>query len=246
MSEPNSAGDKGGLSFKRLLPLLILAAGLVAFFALGGQRYLSFEVLSENRVALTDYVAANAVLATLIYLGAYIVVVAFSLPGGAVMTLLGGFLFGTWLGGFWVVIGATIGATILFIAAKTALGDMLRRKAGPWVRNMEAGFQENALSYLLVLRLVPLFPFFVVNLVPAFLGVPLRTYVIGTFFGIMPGTFVYASVGNGLGAVFDAGGTPDLGIIFEPEILGPIIGLAVLALIPVVYKRLKARKQTAG
>lgn len=246
MSEPTSDGEKARFSVKRLLPLLILAAGLVAFFAFGGQRYLSFEALSENRVALTNYVAANAVLATLIYLGTYIVVVAFSLPGGAVMTLLGGFLFGTWLGGLWVVIGATIGATILFIAAKTALGDVLRAKAGPWVRKMEEGFQDNALSYLLVLRLVPLFPFFVVNLVPAFLGVPLRTYVIGTFFGIMPGTFVYASVGNGLGAVFDAGETPDLGIIFKPEILGPIIGLAVLALIPVIYKRIKARKQAAG
>ena len=246
MSEPTSDGDKTGLSVKRLLPVLILAAGLVAFFAAGGQRYLSFEVLSEHRVALTAYVAENAVLAVLIFLVAYIVVVAFSLPGGAVMTLLGGFLFGIWLGGICVVIGATIGATILFVAAKTALGDVLRQKAGPWVRKMEAGFQENALSYLLVLRLVPLFPFFVVNLVPAFLGVRLRTYLIGTFFGIMPGTFVYASVGNGLGAVFDAGGTPDLGIIFKPEILGPIVGLAVLALIPVAYKRIKARKQTAG
>ncbi len=117
----------------------------------------------------------------------------------------------------------------------------LRRRAGPWIGRLEAGFRENALSYLLVLRLVPLFPFWLVNLVPAFLGVPLTTYALGTFVGIIPGSFVYASVGNGLGAVFDAGGTPDLTIIFEPEILLPIIGLSLLALIPVVYKKFKGK-----
>ena len=108
---------------------------------------------------------------------------------------------------------------------------------------MEEGFRRDALSYLLVLRLIPIFPFWLVNIVPAFLGVPLRTYVLGTFVGIIPGSFVYASVGNGLGAVFDAGGTPDLGIIFAPAILLPIVGLAVLALLPIVYRRFKARKR---
>jgi uncharacterized membrane protein YdjX (TVP38/TMEM64 family) len=103
---------------------------------------------------------------------------------------------------------------------------------------MEEGFREDALSYLLVLRLVPLFPFFLVNLVPAVLGVPLRTYALGTFFGIIPGTFVYCLVGNGLGAIIDKGGEPDIGKIFEPEILSALIGLALLSLIPVVYKRI--------
>ena len=107
---------------------------------------------------------------------------------------------------------------------------------------MEAGFKENALSYLLVLRLVPLFPFWLVNLVPAFLGVALGTYVLGTFLGIIPGSLVFASVGNGLGAVFDAGKTPDLGIIFEPAILGPILALSLLALVPIGYKRIVAKK----
>ena len=107
---------------------------------------------------------------------------------------------------------------------------------------MEAGFRDNALSYLLVLRLVPLFPFWVVNLVPALLGVSTRTYVVGTFFGIIPGSSVFCSVGNGLGTVFDSGGTPDLGIIFEPEIFGPLMALAVLSLIPVFYKRFKASR----
>ena len=122
------------------------------------------------------------------------------------------------------------------------MGDILRAKAGPAIRRMEDGFRENELSYMFVLRLVPLFPFFLVNLAPAFLGVSLRSYVIATFFGIIPGTFVFTLVGNGLGAVFDAGGTPDFGIIFKPEILFPILGLALLALIPVAYKRIQGAK----
>jgi uncharacterized membrane protein YdjX (TVP38/TMEM64 family) len=130
----------------------------------------------------------------------------------------------------------------VFLIARTALGDALRAKAGPWMRRMEAGFRENAFSYLLVLRLIPLFPFWLVNLVPAFLGVPLGAYVLATFLGIIPGSLVYASVGNGLGVVFDRGGAPDLGIIFRPAILGPIVGLAALALLPVIYRKYKGRR----
>jgi len=233
---------KTGLSFKRLLPLLILATGLILFLALDLGRFISFDTLREHRESLTAWVAGHWPWAASIYLLCYIAVVAFSLPGGAVMTITGGFLFGIWAGTALTVVAATIGATLLFLAARTALGDALRARAGPALRRMEAGFQENALSYLLVLRLVPLFPFFLVNLVPAFLGVPLRTYVLGTFFGIIPGSFVYASVGNGLGAIFDRGETPDLGLIFNPEILTPLIGLAVLALLPVAYKKFKSSR----
>lgn len=228
-------------SFGRLVPLLVLVAGLVVFFALDLQRYISFEVLRENREVLRTWVQQKGILAGLIYIGIYAVAVAFSLPGGAVMSIAGGFLFGTLWGSIYILIGATLGATALFIIAKTALGDVLRAKAGPWLQKMEAGFQENALSYLLVLRLVPLFPFFVVNLVPAFLGVPLVTYVLGTFFGIIPGVVVFASVGAGLGSIFDAGEAFSASDILTPQILMALGGLAVLALIPVVYKKIKAR-----
>jgi uncharacterized membrane protein YdjX (TVP38/TMEM64 family) len=223
--------------FKRFLPLLMLLAGLGAFFALGLDRYVTLDTLRDNRQALTAWVVENWALAAFIYVLAYIAVVAFSLPGALVATLTGGFLFGTVFGGLLTVAGATIGATAIFLAAKTALGDMLREKAGPKLRKLEDGFGKNAFSYMLVLRLVPVFPFFLVNLAPAFLGVPLRTYVAATFVGIIPGTFVCASLGNGLGAVFDAGSDPDLGLIFEPEILGPILALAALALVPVLYRR---------
>ncbi|MFQ5534989.1 MAG: TVP38/TMEM64 family protein [Sphingomonadales bacterium] len=226
-------------SFKRSLPLLVLGAGLVGFFVFGLDDYFSVAALQEHRATLVAFAARYGLLANLTYLVLYAIVVAFSLPGGALLTMIGGFLFGTVMGASAAVIGATLGATALFLIAKTSIGDALEARAGPVLKKMEAGFQADAFNYLLILRLVPLFPFFLVNLAPAFLGVRLKTYFMTTLFGIIPGTFVYASVGNGLGAILDAGGTPEFGRIFEPDILIPIIGLAVLALIPVIYKRLK-------
>ncbi len=237
MSEESSDAKQSGFSLGGLIPLVILAAGLVAFFVLDLGQYVTLDALKENREFLQTFVAENTALAFTVYMAIYTVMVAFSLPGALIATLTGGFLFGTIFGGLATVIAATVGATIVFLIAKTALGDTLRAKAGPGIQKMEAGFQKNAFSYLMVLRLVPLFPFFLVNLAPAFLGVKLRTFVVATFFGIIPGTFVFASVGNGLGAIFDEGGEPNLGIIFQPEVLGPILALAALSLVPVIYKR---------
>lgn len=244
-SERHNDGEKAGKStsmMKRLLPLAVLAAAALGIFSTGLHEYLSFDALREHRETLLAFVGDNGALAPLGFILIYAIATAISVPGGVVLTIAGGFLFGTWLGGFYVVIGATIGATLIFLIAKTSLGDVLKSKAGPRLQRMEEGFRENALSYLLFLRLIPLFPFWLVNLVPAFLGVGLTTFVIGTFFGIIPGSLVFASVGNGLGAVFDEGGTPDLGIIFKPSVLGPIIALAVLSLIPIAYKRFTANK----
>lgn len=234
MTEPSA-----NRSVWRFAPLAAIGLALALFFATGLQRYVTFEALAENRALLLDWAAANRVLAALVYVLVYIVVVAGSLPGGTVATLAGGFLFGTFAGGTLAVIGATVGATLLFLAARTALGDALRAKAGPSLARLEAGFRKNALSYLLVLRLVPAFPFFLVNLAPAFLGVSLRVYVIGTFFGILPGTFVFASVGAGLGSVFDRGERPDLGIILTAPVLLPLLALATLALVPVAVARFR-------
>ena len=227
---------------RRLAPLAVLLAAIAAFFALGLHHYLSFEALRQHREELLALVEQHPLLAPLAFMAVYAAVIALSVPGGAILTIAAGFLFGILPATLYVVASATIGAAIVFLIARTALGDALRARAGPRIRRMEEGFRKDALSYLLVLRLIPIFPFWLVNIVPAFLGVPLRTYVLGTLVGIVPGSFVYASVGNGLGAVFDAGGTPDLGVIFEPAILLPIAGLAVLALLPVVYRRFKARK----
>ncbi|MBI3707533.1 MAG: TVP38/TMEM64 family protein [Proteobacteria bacterium] len=226
----------------RLVPLLVLLLGLGIIFAFGLHRQVSFETLAAHRATLRDWVASHGAAAPVIYVVAYVAAVAFSVPGGVWLTLTGGFMFGPIWGACYAVVGATLGATGLFLAARTALGGLLRAKAGSALDRLRDGFRRDALSYLLVLRLVPIVPFFIVNLVPAFLGVTLRTYVVATFLGIIPATFVFASLGNGLGAVFDAGGRPDLGIIFTPPILLPLLGLAVLALIPAAYRYIQQRR----
>jgi uncharacterized membrane protein YdjX (TVP38/TMEM64 family) len=231
-----------GFSIRRLWPLALLALAVGTFFALHLNMYLTFEALRENRALLSQFVAEHAVLASILYVAVYAAVVAASLPGGAVLTVTGGFLFGSIGGTLHVVVAATLGATLLFLIARTAFGDPLRARAGPYLKKMEAGFQENAFNYLLVLRLIPLFPFFIVNLVPAFLGVPLRTYVLATFLGIIPGSFVYASVGAGLGSVFDRNESFSLASVLTPQIVIALVGLAILAIIPVFYRKLKARR----
>lgn len=219
-----------------------MLVGMAVFFYFDLGQYLTFSALKVHRHQLLEFVQANMLLAVLIYMGLYIVVVALSLPGGAVMTITGGFLFGSVLGTVQVVIAATVGATILFLTARLALGDTLKKKAGPWLKKLESGFNEDALNYILVLRLVPLFPFFVVNLVPAFLNVGTRVYILGTFIGIIPGTFVYASIGSGIGSVFEAGNEFSAKGLLTPDIVIALVGLGVLSLLPVLYKKVKAKK----
>lgn len=243
--ETNEA-KKSGLSLTRLLPLLVLGGGLVAFFALGLNKYLTLDLLKENREVLKTWVHDHKTQAVLLFITAYIVVAAFSLPLGALLSIAGGFLFGSVFGATWIVIGATIGATILFLVAKTALGEPLRQRFGAQIKGMEEGFKANAFSYLMLLRVVPLFPFWLVNLAPAFLGVSAVTFIVTTFIGIIPGSFVFASIGNGLNALFEAGETPDLSLttlLSRPDFYIPIVGLAVLSLIPIVYRALATKKQ---
>ncbi len=254
------ADDKAAFSVQRLLPLVILLGFVVLVFSMGWHRYLSFEVLADNRDRLKDFVSENFFLAALAYVAVYAAAIALSVPGGLILTVTGGFVFGIWIGPPLAVIAATIGATVIFLVAKTSLGDTLAERAGPAIENFRRGFQENALSYLLFLRLVPLFPFFLVNVAPAFLGVNLRTYVIGTFVGIIPGTFAYAFAGAGLDSViekqrelYDAclakeqSGTLPAGetcsFTIEPsalvttELIFAFAALGLVALIPVVAKR---------
>lgn len=244
MADEREAAEAGGAGpLKRFAPLALLVAAVAAAFAFGLDDYLSFRTLSENRDALQAFVTDNYVLAALAFIVIYSVAVALSVPGGAVLTVSGGFLFGNVFGTLWAVIGATIGATLVFLAARTALGDVLRRKAGPAIRRLEDGFREDAFSYLLFLRLVPLFPFVMVNLVPAFLGVRLRTYVAATVIGIIPGGFVYAQVGQGLDSIFAAGGQPDLSDVLTWDVVLALVGLGLLALLPVAVRRLRARRR---
>ncbi|MDQ6989365.1 MAG: TVP38/TMEM64 family protein [Mariprofundaceae bacterium] len=222
---------------KKSIPLILIAVFTLLFISLGLQDYLSFEQLKTHRAWLHDWVELEPVLSALAFMLCYVLVVAFSLPGGTIMTLAGGFLFGAVWGGLYTVIAATLGATAIFFIAKSSLGDFLLAKAGDNIKKMQQGFQDNALSYMFVLRLVPLFPFFIVNLVPAFLGVPLRTYLVATFFGIMPATFVFSLAGSGLGKVFEQGGELSVAGILTPEMIAALLGLALLSLVPVWYKK---------
>jgi len=222
---------------KRFIPILLISIGAGAFFYFGLHKYLSFSAIAENRIVLVEWAGENKFLAILSYMAGYALVVALSLPGAVWLSLGGAFIFGIWVNSVATVISATIGATIIFLAARSAFADMARAKAGGTIAKLEDGFNKNAFNYLLFLRLVPAFPFWLVNIVPALLGVRLRTYVVATFIGIIPGTVVFSSVGAGLGHVFERGETPDLGIMFEPQIFLPIIALAILSLIPVFLNR---------
>jgi uncharacterized membrane protein YdjX (TVP38/TMEM64 family) len=226
-------------TLRRLLPVAILLAGLAIFLLLGLERYVSFEVLARHKATLTAWVAAHRVLTGLAFVLAYALMVAFSLPVAVVATPVGGFLFGTWAGAGLSVVAATLGSVAVFLAARYAFRDLFRARAGATLARLEEGFRNNDFSYLLFLRLVPVFPFWLINIVPALLGMQLKRYVLATLLGIVPASIVYAGVGSGLGALLKRGEQPDLGIIFEWHILLPLLGLAALALLPVVFARLR-------
>ncbi|MDU8912241.1 TVP38/TMEM64 family protein [Aestuariicoccus sp. MJ-SS9] len=230
--------------WRRHLPLIVIGAVAIAgAFTL--RDYLSFQTLADNREALIAFRDANYPLTVAVFMLAYVGIVAFSLPGATVATLTGGFLFATFPGALFNITAATIGATIIFLAARYGLGDRLaaRMEASDGaVKRIKDGIDENQWSMLFLIRLVPAVPFFVANLVPAFVGVPLWRFVVTTFLGIIPGGVVYTSVGAGLGEVFERGDTPNLGIIFEPHILLPILGLCALAALPIALKALRGKK----
>lgn len=229
------------MTLRRLLPLAILAALIAAVFALGLDRYLTLDALRDNRSALLDIVKSNAVAAGAAFIATYAAVVALSLPGATIMTLAGGFLFGVPLGASLTVVGATVGATALFLIARSAFGDILRRKAGPFLGRMAEGFEQNAFNYLLFLRLVPAFPFWAVNLAPALLGMRLVPFIVATGLGIIPGTVVFTAFGAGLGEIFDAGGEVSLKNVLSPPLLSGLVGLGFLALLPIAVRRWRTK-----
>lgn len=241
--ELSAGGIRGRLG--RYLPLGILVALIGAVFALGLDRYATLDTLRANRELLIGFVDSSVVLASLAFVALYIVMTALSLPWASLLTIAGGFLFGTALSTALTVVGATVGSVIVYWVAGSAFGGPLHEKARRLLppgrlERIEAGFRDNALSYVLALRLAPIFPFVAINLVAAFLAVPLRPYVIGTAVGIIPGCVVYALFGTGLG---DAIATPggDLSAALPPSLIAAFFGMAVLAMIPVVVRRLRRR-----
>jgi uncharacterized membrane protein YdjX (TVP38/TMEM64 family) len=222
---------------KRFLPIAAILVVVVLAYASDLGTYLTFDHLKAHHRIIVGFVEQNPVGAAAAYLMLYALAVAASVPGAVFLTIIGGFLFGAWIGTTLTVIAATLGATLLFLAARTAIGGLLRTRAESFLGRMEAGFRRNAFSYLLVLRLVPLFPFFIVNLVPAFLGVGLGTFIGATLIGIVPGTLVFTLAGCGLGRILEAGGEFSIRNVLSPEMIAALCGLALLALVPVAYKR---------
>ena len=228
------------ISFQlRILPATIILIGVISYFGFGWDKYLSFESLRDHHQDLFRWTSENRMAAVIFFVIGYALVVSCSLPGAIWMSLVGGFVFGKIFGTAVVVIAATIGATTIFLIARHTFSDFFKSKILSAGICLDTGFYKNSLSYLLFLRLVPIFPFWLVNIVPALLGVPLRVYLIATFVGIIPGALVYCSLGSGLGSIFEKGGQPDLDIIFQPDIFGPIVALSFICLIPVIYKRIK-------
>ena len=229
------------LSLKRTVPLIvILVVAATAFVAF--RDYLSWQALAENREALLLWRNSNFAAASLTFVSLYIVIVAFSLPGATAATLAGGFLFGLFPGVLYNVTGATIGAVFIFLAARMGLGDYLSSKidsGSAAVKRMSDGLRNNEISVLFLLRLVPAVPFFAANLIPALVGVKLRNFVLTTALGIIPGAAIYTWVGTGLGEVLESGAAPNLGIIWQWSILGPILGLCALAALPIAIKAIR-------
>ncbi len=231
---------RGGV--RRLAPLAVVAGLLIAFFATGSHEHVSYEALRRNHADLRDFVAANFPAAVAVYILAYAFLTGISFPAASLFTLLGGFLFGWFLGAAFTVVAATAGATAVFLVAKTSFGEALWERVKPYAGRMEQGFREDEFSYLLFLRLLPAFPFWVVNLVPAFLGVRTRMYVVTTFIGIVPGTAVYAVIGDGLGEVLAEDGEFSIADAVSTEIVVGLAGLAAISLAPVVVKKIRARR----
>jgi uncharacterized membrane protein YdjX (TVP38/TMEM64 family) len=259
-NDPSSTVAGGGrkLSLRRLAPLTAVALLSIGAIAMGWHREISFEALARHHDVLRNFIAAHAVSALAGYVALYIAVVGLSLPVGAYLTVIGGILFGTVLGAIAAIVGASIGAILIFLIARSALGGYLVRRAGQTAGRIAQGFREDAFSYLLFLRLVPVFPFWLVNLVPALCGVRLAPFAAATVLGIMPATFAFAFVGSGLESVIIAhqkvyasclaAGHTDCRLVFRaadaftPRLIAALVALGVLALVPIVAKRLRAKR----
>jgi len=225
-----------------LLVLLIIV--VIAVFASGAPRYLSLEALQTHEATLRGYIEANLALALIAFMLVYALATAVSLPGAVVLTLAGGYLFGTWVGGTATVIGATLGSIAVFYVVQTSLGRTLKARAetnAGMLRTVIDSVREGAFGYILTLRLIPVAPFWLVNVAAALADAPLKAYALATFLGIMPATFIYSGVGAGIDALVARGQSPDLGIIFDPNVLLPLVALGLLSLGTTVFQRLRAK-----
>lgn len=240
----DKATPRGRPAWLRHLPLAaILMAAALGYFTLGD--YLTFETLRDNREALLAFRDSHLGLLALSFIAIYFVIVAFSLPGAAVASVTGGFLFGLAFGTAFNVTAASLGACAIFLAARWGLGQTLAARMDAsegTLKRIKSGLHEHEISVLFLMRLVPAVPFFVANLLPALVGVRFVNFAFTTVLGIIPGAIVFTWIGVGLGEVFDRGENPDLSLLWEPQIIGPILGLCALAGLPILIKTFRGRK----
>ena len=222
--------------FKKGWPALVLGGGFVLFFVSGGADWLVWNQLVAHYASIKDFASANRLVTYALFTGGYAIVVAFSLPVASLLTLAGGAIIG-WPALVLVVVGATGGASIVFVAARGIMAEFLVKRAKPFRYRLQDGFTADGFAYLLALRLIPMAPFWAVNIIPAFTAISLRTFVGATTIGIIPGVTVYTGIGRGFDKVLASGQTPDLAIVTSPQILLPLVGLGLLALLPILYKR---------
>jgi uncharacterized membrane protein YdjX (TVP38/TMEM64 family) len=219
--------------------VVVLLAVLAVAWIVGASEHINWATFARNQAALAGWVASHPILAPLGYLLLYAAAVLLSLPESAVLTVAGGLLFGTLSGGLLAVIGSSAGAIALFLAVRYHLADAIAARRSRFLDAIRTSLHRDGFSYLLAIRLVPAFPFWLVNLAAALSGMRLLPYGAATVIGVIPATFVFASIGDGLGETLAAGDQPDFSVIFSPRILGPLVALAVLSLLPVAWRRWK-------
>jgi uncharacterized membrane protein YdjX (TVP38/TMEM64 family) len=223
----------------KFLPIIIILIGMVSIYFSGVYHYLSLDYLRLYHKSLKNFVQMHPITVPIAFCLVYTISTALSVPGAVFLTLLGGYLFPQPLSTIFVIFSATCGAVLIFLAARTAFKEVLKKKAAPFLEKMEKGFQENAVSYLLFLRFVPLFPFWLVNIAPAFFGVSLFTFIWTTLVGIFPGTLVFTLAGGGLDKILENNEPFSISTIFNIQIRIALILLGMTALAPMIWKKIK-------
>lgn len=217
----------------------LISIGAVSAVYVGMNDRLGLDFLRQHQAELITLVTSKPVLAGILFTAVYAAFVATSMPGLAVFTMAGGYLFGWMLGAVYTMIAATIASTCIFLLARSAFGETMRERAGPMIQRFARGFKKSALSYVFIMHLVPVLPYVVVTTLPAACGVPLHIYMFSAFFGILPATVLLARVGAGLGDVLANDGPIELANFMTNDILLSIAGLVLLALLPVLVRALK-------
>lgn len=241
---PPSASALGVI--KRFGPAVVLVAGLAAVIASGGMHHLSLHELRDSRASLHAFVRTHGLEAALAYLAVYVGVISLSLPGALIMTLTGGFLFGPWVGALLADLGCSSGAMVVYAVCRLTVGDSLDRRLTPKIKAFEEGFRQNAFLYLLTLRLIPVMPFWLINLAAGLLGAPARAFIVATVMGILPAALIYASLGAGLDGMFNRGEPLGPQLLLAPRIALPLIGLALLSTLPIAHHWWRARRNSAA